>query len=223
MYLGGNGFYWKIGRDPRLPHLIEVRRAEGGRRVLGKPTRRILQSARWRIWRALASKRHPPQKVAGVGFTAEGAFEGTYYVRTKESFQPELAFLFEGIPPDQRIGDFGLSGGGAAGFEIDQACPDLGTPDFVTVVAASEGHGPSFETTYEELLLPGIFDGGPRPYGGMRSNIVYGLAENGGGLFSVGSITLLRQPVSWRLREQRFPSSGKLPPQVSRNIAQGRH
>jgi N,N-dimethylformamidase len=43
--------------------------------------------------------------------------------------------------------------------------------------------------TYEELLLPDVFDGGPRPYGGMRANIVYGLAENGGGLFSVGSIT----------------------------------
>ncbi len=115
--------------------------------------------------------------------------KGRYYVRTKESFQPELAFLFDGIPSDQRIGDFGLSGGGAAGFEIDQASADLGTPDFVTVVAASEGHGPTFETTFEELLLPGVFDGAPRPYGGIRSNIVYGLAENGGGLFSVGSIT----------------------------------
>lgn len=57
------------------------------------------------------------------------------------------------------------------------------------VVAASEGHGTSFQTTYEELLLPGVFDGGQRPYGGMRANMVFGTAENGGALFSVGSIT----------------------------------
>jgi N,N-dimethylformamidase len=188
-YLGGNGFYWKIGRDPLLPHVIEVRRAEGGMRVWASQPGEYynqLDGEYGGLWRRNGI---PPQKVAGVGFTAEGAFEGTYYIRTKESFQAELAFLFDGIPSDERIGDFGLSGGGAAGFEIDQASADLGTPSFVTVVAASEGHGSSFHTTYDELLLPGVFDGGSRPYGGIRSNIVYGVAENGGGLFAVGSIT----------------------------------
>ena len=29
-YLGGNGFYWRIARSPTLPHVIEMRRAEGG-------------------------------------------------------------------------------------------------------------------------------------------------------------------------------------------------
>ncbi|MBB4277595.1 N,N-dimethylformamidase beta subunit family domain-containing protein [Rhizobium mongolense] len=189
MYLGGNGFYWKIGRDQDFPHILELRRAEGGMRVwASKPGEyhNQLDGEYGGLWRRNGI---PPQKVAGVGFTAEGNFEGTYYVRTEESFAGELAFLFEGISADERLGDFGLSGGGAAGFEIDQACAELGTPEFVTVIAASEGHGPSFETTYEELLTPGVIDGGPRPYGGMRSNIVYGLDENGGGLFSVGSIT----------------------------------
>ncbi|NTH16809.1 N,N-dimethylformamidase large subunit [Agrobacterium rhizogenes] len=189
MYLGGNGFYWKIGRDQNLPHILELRRAEGGMRVwASKPGEYYnqLDGEYGGLWRRNGI---PPQAVTGVGFTAEGNFEGTYYLRTEESFAEDLSFLFEGISTDERLGDFGLSGGGAAGFEIDQACAELGTPDFVNVVAASEGHGPSFETTYEELLTPGVFDGGPRPYGGMRSNIVYGLDENGGGLFSVGSIT----------------------------------
>jgi N,N-dimethylformamidase len=137
----------------------------------------------------MAPQRVPPQKVAGVGFTAEGDFEGSYYLRTPASRRADLAFLFEGLSFSERIGDFGLSGGGAAGFEIDQAATDLGTPDFATVVAASEGHGPSFHTTFEELLLPGVFDGPPREYGGVRSNIVYGKSETGGGLFVVGSIT----------------------------------
>ena len=189
MYLGGNGFYWKIGRDSNEPHMIEIRRAEGGMRVWASQPGEYynqLDGEYGGLWRRNGIA---PQKVAGVGFTAEGAFEGTYYLRTKESFEADLAFLFDGIPSEQRIGDFGLSGGGAAGFEIDQAAADLGTPDFARVVAASEGHGPTFETTFEELLLPGVFDGGLRPYGGIRSNIVYGTAENGGGLFSVGSIT----------------------------------
>ncbi|MBD9626357.1 N,N-dimethylformamidase large subunit [Ensifer sp. ENS06] len=189
MYLGGNGFYWKIGRNDDLPHLIEVRRAEGGMRVWASEPGEYyhqLDGEYGGLWRRNGI---PPQMVAGVGFTAEGAFEGSYYLRTSASYRDDLAFLFEGISPEERIGDFGLSGGGAAGFEIDQAAADLGTPDFATVVAASEGHGPSFHTTFEELLLPGVFDGQPREYGGMSANIVYGRSEKGGGLLAVGSIT----------------------------------
>lgn len=189
MYLGGNGFYWKIGRNDDMPHLIEVRRAEGGMRVwASKPGEYYhqLDGEYGGLWRRNGV---PPQKVAGVGFTAEGGFEGSSYVRTAASHRHDLSFLFEGIAPDERIGDFGLSGGGAAGFEMDQAATDLGTPDFATVVAFSEGHGSSFHTTFEELLLPGVFDGPPREYGGICANIVYGRSKTGGGLFAVGSIT----------------------------------
>jgi N,N-dimethylformamidase len=189
MYLGGNGFYWKIGRNSDMPHLIEVRRAEGGMRVWASQPGEYyhqLDGEYGGLWRRNGI---PPQKVAGVGFTAEGEFEGSYYIRTSASYREDLAFLFEGIAPDERIGDFGLSGGGAAGFEIDQAAVDLGTPDFATVVAFSEGHGPSFHTTFEELLLPAVFDGTPREHGGISANIVYGKPETGGGLFAVGSIT----------------------------------
>ncbi|PSH65291.1 N,N-dimethylformamidase beta subunit family domain-containing protein [Phyllobacterium sophorae] len=189
MYLGGNGFYWKIGRHSDMPHLIEVRRAEGGMRVWASQPGEYyhqLDGEYGGLWRRNGI---PPQMVAGVGFTAEGGFEGSYYVRTPASYRDDLAFLFEGISSSERIGDFGLSGGGAAGFEIDQAAGDLGTPDFATVVAFSEGHGPSFHTTFEELLLPGVFDGTPREYGGISSNIVYGRPKTGGGLFAVGSIT----------------------------------
>ncbi|MGJ7043244.1 N,N-dimethylformamidase [Shinella sp. BE166] len=189
MYLGGNGFYWKIGRNDDMPHLIEVRRAEGGMRVWASQPGEYyhqLDGDYGGLWRRNGI---PPQAVAGVGFTAEGGFEGSYYVRTAASYAEDLAFLFDGISPDERIGDFGLSGGGAAGFEIDQAATDLGTPEFATIVAFSEGHGPSFHTTFEELLLPDVFDGAPRAHGGISANIVYGKSETGGGLFAVGSIT----------------------------------
>src|SRR5690606_20949339 len=33
MYLGGNGFYWRVATSPQFPGAIEVRRAEGGIRT----------------------------------------------------------------------------------------------------------------------------------------------------------------------------------------------
>jgi hypothetical protein len=50
------------------------------------------------------------------------------------------------------IGDFGLSGGGAAGFELDRADFALGTPPNALILARSEGHQSHFGTVLEELL-----------------------------------------------------------------------
>ena len=58
MYLGGNGFYWKIGRNNELPHLIEVRRAEGGMRVWASQPGEYYSSARRRIWWLVAPQWH---------------------------------------------------------------------------------------------------------------------------------------------------------------------
>ena len=33
MYLGGNGFYWRVAAHQDLPGVLEVRRAEGGIRT----------------------------------------------------------------------------------------------------------------------------------------------------------------------------------------------
>ena len=49
--------------------------------------------------------------------------------------------MFAGIE-DDTIGDFGLSGHGAAGFELDRTDKRLGTPRHAVVVAASENHPP---------------------------------------------------------------------------------
>ena len=54
-----------------------------------------------------------------------------------------------------KIGDFGLSAHGAAGFELDRTDKRLGTPPHAVVVAASEDHPP--ETPW--VLVPrGISD-----------------------------------------------------------------
>ena len=86
------------------------------------------------LWRR---NRRPPQMLVGVGFSGQGAFEGTYYRRLPASHDPRYAWMFEGIEGDI-IGDYGLSGGGAAGFELDRADPVLGTPAGTVILARSE-------------------------------------------------------------------------------------
>ena len=47
-----------------------------------------------------------------------------------------------GHQDDELIGGFGLSGHGAAGFELDRTDKRLGTPPHAIVLARSEGHEP---------------------------------------------------------------------------------
>jgi N,N-dimethylformamidase len=192
MYLGGNGFYWKIGRAASVPHLLEIRRAEAGMRVWESQPGEYynqLDGEYGGMWRRNGL---PPQKVAGVGFTAEGDFRGTFYRRTPASFAAEYAWLFAGVKAGagQPLGNFGLSGGGAAGFEIDQTAADLGTPAYVTVVAYSDNHDESFVTVPEELLFNRMV-GKPRAHSGIRAHMICGFGPSGGGLFAVGSISFL--------------------------------
>jgi N,N-dimethylformamidase len=136
-YLGGNGFYWRIARNKALPHTIEVRRAEGGIRAWqAEPGEYFhqLDGALGGMWRR---SRRPPQRLVGVGFSGQGFFEGTHYRRLAASYDSEHAWIFDGID-DAIIGDYGLSGGGAAGFEFDRADPDLGTPDGTVILTRAE-------------------------------------------------------------------------------------
>ena len=87
------------------------------------------------------------------------------------------------------IGDFGLSGGGAAGFELDRADAALGTPAGAIVVASSEGHGPSFVVVPEELLSHISTVSGEPPARLLRADMTYAELPGGGAVFAVGSIT----------------------------------
>lgn len=188
MYLGGNGFYWKIARNAEQPDLIEVRRAEGGIRAWASEPGEYynqLDAEYGGLWRRNGVA---PQVVGGVGFVVQGNFEGSYYVRTPASDDPELAWLFDGID-ERKLGDFGLSGGGAAGFELDQFDVGLGSHPKLRIVATSEIHGELFRVVPEELLTWTMDTSGDRAYGGVRAHMVYGEMPNGSKLFACGSIT----------------------------------
>ncbi|GAB1576281.1 N,N-dimethylformamidase beta subunit family domain-containing protein [Bordetella petrii] len=190
MYMGANGFYWKIARHAALPHVMEIRRAEGGIRAWASEPGEYynqLDGEYGGMWRRNG---RAPQVVGGVGFAVQGNFEGSYYVRTEEAAHPDVAWVLDGVD-EAHIGDYGLSGGGAAGFELDQRAFDLGSDENLRVIAVSQGHGPSFKTVPEEILTWTMAAGLPRPHEGICAHMVCGTTAGGGGLFASGSITFL--------------------------------
>jgi N,N-dimethylformamidase len=188
MYLGGNGFYWRVALHQEEPGAIEIRRAESGIRAwAAEPGEyyNAFDGAYGGLWRRNG---RPPQALAGVGFSAQGQFEGSYYRRKVEQNDPEVGWVFSGID-DEILGDFGLSGGGAAGFELDRADVRLGTPDNVRVLASSEGHGESFVLVPEEQLTH-ITNWPNEPEEALlRADMVFFELPGGGAVFSTGSIT----------------------------------
>jgi N,N-dimethylformamidase len=188
VYLGGNGFYWRIATSDAVPGVIEVRRAEGGIRAWEARVGEYyhaLDGAYGGLWRRNG---RPPQRIVGVGFSAQGLFEGSHYRRQPGADDPRAAWILAGVD-DAIIGDFGLSGGGAAGFELDRADPALGTPAGAVVLASSEGHGPSFVVVPEELLSHLATVSGERPARLLRADMIYAELPSGGAVFSAGSIT----------------------------------
>lgn len=189
VYLGGNGFYWRIALHPENNGAIEIRRAEGGIRAWAAEPGEYYQAFDGNYGGMWRRNGRPPQLLAGVGFSAQGTFLGSYYRRRPETFaDPDIAWIFEGIP-DEIIGDFGFSGCGAAGFELDRADTRLGTPEDAVVLASSENHADTFMLVPEEQLTHLTTLSGKPEQELIRADMLYHINARGGQLFSSGSIT----------------------------------
>jgi len=187
-YLGGNGFYWRVALHSEKDGLIEVRRAEGGLRAWAAEPGEYYHAFNDEYGGTWRRNGRAPQQLVGVGFTVQGEFEGTHYRRKPASRDADLAWIFDGVD-DDIIGDFGLSGGGAAGYELDRVDDKLGTPVNVRVLATSEDHPDHFVLPPEEWLTHLKTWSGPPPEELIRSDMVYFDCPGGGAVFSVGSIT----------------------------------
>lgn len=187
IYLGGNGFYWRIARDPARPHRIEIRRAEGGIRAWDAEPGEYHHQIDGQLGGLWRRNRRPPQALVGVGFSSQGLFEGTHFVRLPASHDPAVAWIMEGVP--EVFGDTGLSGGGAAGFELDRADWRLGTPRNAVILARSAVPPPHFVTVPEELLSHIATVSGESPEALKRAEVVYFDVPGGGAVFSAGAIT----------------------------------
>jgi N,N-dimethylformamidase len=188
-YLGGNGFYWKVALSSQWPGVIEIRRGEGGIRAWAAEAGEYYNAFDGEYGGLWRRNGRPPQNLSGVGFTAQGDFIGSYYRRRPEADDKRVSWMFKGIR-DKKLGDFGLSGEGAAGFELDRTDKRLGTPKHALVVAASEGHEP--ETPWvlvpEEMLTHITTVPGERPQDLIRADLTFFETPAGGAVFSTGSI-----------------------------------
>ncbi len=189
MYLGGNGFYWRVARSPRVPGVIEVRRTEGGIRTWAAEPGEYyhsLDGAYGGLWRR---SDRPPNLLCGIGFSSQGTFVGDSYRRAAASRDNRHAWIFEGVR-DDLFGGYGFSGGGAAGFELDRLDHRLGSPLNAVVLATSEGHDRrNFVVVHEERLGFTTTIPGQTLEQLIRADMVYVEKPENGAVFSVGSIT----------------------------------
>ena len=184
MYLGGNGFYWRVAFSKDWPGAIELRRTEDG--VRNWETRpgesyHAFGGEYGGLWRRLG---RAPNATVGVGFAAQGFERAIGYRRTEKSYEPELSWIFDGVE-SPHIGTSGL-GGGAAGQEIDRYDEDLGSPSHASILATAKGFAPDMIRTKEDFAAAMIPDEND-PL--VRADMVIFETPQEGAVFSVGSIS----------------------------------
>jgi N,N-dimethylformamidase len=186
MYLGANGWYWRIAYHPTKPGVIEVRRAEDGIRTWAAECGEYHHSFTGEFGGLWLRNGRPPQVMAGAGFTAQGFDVCSYYRRKPDSRDARAAFIFKGVA-EEIIGDFGLVGGGAAGLELDRADRALGTPPHALVLASSENHTDVYVVVTEDINVNHPAMGGQENEL-VRADLVFYETASGGAVFSVSSI-----------------------------------
>ena len=185
--MGGNTWYWRVAFNPSVPGVMEVRRNEDGTRAWAAEPGEYYHSFTGEYGGLWRRQGRPPQMIAGNGFIAQGFDDSSYYLRQEGSFDPRARFIFEGIADDERIGDFGLVGNGAAGLELDHVDRLLGSPPNTLVLASSTGHSDIYQVVAEEILInyPGT-GGTVSPL--VKADLVFYETAAGGAVFSTGSI-----------------------------------
>ena len=185
-YLGGNGFYWRIAVHGENDSLLEIRRAEDGIRAwAAEPGEyyNAFDGAYGGLWRRNG---RAPQDLVGVGFAAQGEFFGDPYRRV--CTDAAYDWVFAGVD-DEIIGDFGFSGNGAAGFELDHMDMRIGTPENTVLLARSVTRETGFMLVPEEQLTHLTNLTGGAEVDAKHADMIYCEYPGGGSVFAVGSIT----------------------------------
>jgi len=186
MYLGGNGFYWKIACHPQRVGVIELRRAEDGNRSWAEEPGEYYQAfdgGYGGMWRRNGVA---PQSWLGVGYCGQGFRRSVGYVRTAASDQPQVAFVFDGVP-SRSFGEQGVIGGACAGVEVDRQDEGLGSEPGGIRLASSLPFDATYFIANEELLVSRPTISGPYSPG-LRADMVLQSASGGGAVFCTGSI-----------------------------------
>ncbi|WP_082143771.1 N,N-dimethylformamidase beta subunit family domain-containing protein [Nitratireductor soli] len=186
IYLGGNGFYWRIAFRPGEPGIVETRRAEDGTRAWDAEAGEYHMGFTGEMGGLWRRQGRAPHMLAGIGFAAQGFDRSSYYRRTPASRDPRVAFIFDGVE-GEILGDFGTAGDGAAGEELDSFDLRQGSPRHALVIASSENHSPTYQPANDTVMVPHGGTAGPfNP--AVRADMVFFECPGGGAVFSTGSI-----------------------------------
>ncbi len=186
VYLGGNGFYWRIAQHSENDGMLEIRRAEDGIRAWAAEPGEYYSAfdgGYGGLWRRNG---RAPQDLVGIGFAAQGEFIGDPYRRV--STDPAFDWVFEGVD-GEIIGDFGYSGNGAAGFELDHMDERIGTPDNAVLLARSVTRDDNFILVPEEQLTHLTNLTGGSEVEAKHADMIFCAYPGGGSVFATGSIT----------------------------------
>lgn len=227
MYMGADAWYWVHSFHPAYDDLgrgvvTEMRRCESGIRTWRADPGEYYHQGTGELggmWRFRGRYLH---SVAGVGMSSEGFDISSYFSRTPDSLDPRVSWAFEGIDYDEKLGNFGLVGGGAAGLELDIVDTMLGSPPHTLAVATSAGrHTEAYLLVMEDFGFnqQGL-DGTVHPR--VRGDIAYHETPNGGAAFSFSSIAFCGS-LPWNECKNnistlvgnvldRFMADGPLPP-----------
>ena len=186
IYLGGNGFYWRIARHSEDPTLLEIRRSEDGIRAWAAEPGEYYNAFDGNYGGLWRRNGRPPQQLVGIGFTAQANFVGMPYKRT--CFDTKFDWVFDGIDGNL-LGDFGFSGHGAAGFELDRRDEKLDQGRDITTLAQSFDVDNQFVLVPEEVLTHLENLSGEPEANVKRADMVYFQTASGGQVFATGSIT----------------------------------
>lgn len=188
MCMSGNGLYWVTQLDAEHAHTIEVRRWGAATRTWDAAPGEWHLSTTGELGGLWRFRGRAPQRVIGVGFTAQGMDRGRPYARAEGSFDQRAAFIFRGIS-DELIGDFPslVSGWGAAGAEIDRVDERLGSPPHTLVLATATGFSDAYHHAIDDALMSTSSQvGSISPL--VRADMAYTEYPNGGAVFATGSI-----------------------------------
>lgn len=227
MYMGADGWYWVHSYHPAYDGrgrgiVTEMRRCESGIRTWRADPGEYYHQGTGELggmWRYRGRYLHT---IAGTGMSSEGFDISSYFSRTPESKDPRVAWAFDGIDYDEKLGNFGFVGGGAAGLELDIVDTMLGSPPHTLTVASSAGrHTESYLLVMEDygFSQQGI-DGTQHPR--VRADIAFHETPNGGACFAFSSIAFCGS-LPWNNCENnisrlvknvldRFSQDGMLPP-----------
>lgn len=185
-YLGGNGFYWRIAVHTENQSLFEIRRAEDGIRAWAAEPGEYYNAFDGQYGGLWRRNGRAPQELVGIGFAAQGEFFGDPYARV--CHDDNYSWVFEGLT-EKVFGNYGFSGRGAAGFELDRVDYQIGTPTNTVLLAQSVTRENGFMLVPEEQLthLTNL-SGGPEQET-KHADMIYYEAPGGGSVFATGSIT----------------------------------